>query len=86
MLSHYQTITFLQASTLAYQLKNYPDFFASLSPPKYMVMKSDGTFVIFTDDELKTLKQAGKIKVKQPMAFHGKLTDLTQKPVMMLVE
>ena len=51
-----------------------------------MVMKSDGTFVIFTDDELKTLKQAGKIKVKQPMAFHGKLTDLTQKPVMMLGE
>ena len=51
-----------------------------------MVMKRDGTFVIFTDDELTTLKQAGKIKVEHPMAFHGKIMDLTQKPVMVLVE
>jgi hypothetical protein len=79
-------IQYIKASTLAYQLKNYPDFFASLTPPKYMVMKKDGTFVIFTEEELTPLKQAGKIKIENPMAFGGTIMDVTQKPVMVLVE
>mmetsp|Transcript_14200 Transcript_14200/g.20280 ORF Transcript_14200/g.20280 Transcript_14200/m.20280 type:complete len:190 (-) Transcript_14200:89-658(-) len=68
----------------AYQNKNYPDFFASLSPPRYMVKKSDGTFDLFTDVELTELRKAGKIKVEIPMAMGGKVTDLTQKPVLVL--
>jgi hypothetical protein len=51
-----------------------------------MVMKKDGTFVIFTEEELTPLKQAGKIKIENPMAFGGTIMDVTQKPVMVLVE
>lgn len=67
-------------------MKNYPDFFASLNPPKYLVMKSDGSFDVFTDEELNKLKQAGKIQVVMPKAKGGKVTDVTQKPYMLLKE
>eukprot|EP00979_Chaetoceros_neogracilis_P002887 scaffold478_cov235-Chaetoceros_neogracile.AAC.4 len=71
---------------IAYQQKNYPDFFASLSPPKYMVKKSDGTFNLYDDVELSELKKANRIKMERPTAMGGKVLDLTQKPVMVLVE
>jgi hypothetical protein len=72
---------------LAYQTKNYPDFFAALTPPKYMVMKTDGSsFVVLTGEELEPLKKAGKIKMVQATAFGGKTVDFSQKPVMMMVE
>ena len=68
-------------------MKNYPDFFASLSPPKYLVMNTDGvTFQVFTEQELTQLKQEGKIAVQMPKAMNGKVTDVTQKPIMMFKE
>jgi hypothetical protein len=68
----------------AYQNKNYPDFFASLSTPKYMVKTSDGSFQLFDDAELLQLKKAGRITLERPTAMGGKVTDLTQKPIMVL--
>lgn len=70
----------------AFQMKNYPDYFASLSPPKYMVKKSDGTFNLYDDVELAELKKANRIRLEKPMAMGGKVVDLTQKPYMVLVE
>lgn len=71
---------------MAYQVKNYPEFFAALTPPKYMVMKQDGTFMVLTGEELAPLKKAGKIKLKKATAFGGQTIDYSQKPVMTLVE
>lgn len=68
----------------AYQNKNYPDFFASLSTPKYMVKQSDGTFQLFTDAELLKLKKTGRITLERPTAMGGKVADLTQKPIMVM--
>mmetsp|Transcript_27882 Transcript_27882/g.34418 ORF Transcript_27882/g.34418 Transcript_27882/m.34418 type:complete len:192 (+) Transcript_27882:40-615(+) len=70
----------------AYQMKNYPDFFASLSPPKFMVKKPDGTFALYEADELTELKKAGKIKIEKPMAMGGQVIDVTVKPILVLVE
>lgn len=78
---------FFKDATLAYQMKNYPDFFASLNPPKYMVMKPDRSgFLIFTEEELAPLKKAGKIKIEKATAFGGKTQDMTQKAMLVLVE
>jgi hypothetical protein len=67
-------------------MKNYPDFFASLSPPKYMVKKSDGTFDLYDDVELAKLKKENKIRLEKPTAMGGRVVDVTQKPVLVLVE
>lgn len=67
-------------------MKNYPDFFASLSPPKYLVKKSDGTFDLLDDVQLAELKKANRIKLEKPMAMGGKVQDLTQKPILVLVD
>eukprot|EP00547_Thalassionema_nitzschioides_P001351 CAMPEP_0194199188 /NCGR_PEP_ID=MMETSP0156-20130528/298_1 /TAXON_ID=33649 /ORGANISM="Thalassionema nitzschioides, Strain L26-B" /LENGTH=204 /DNA_ID=CAMNT_0038924045 /DNA_START=29 /DNA_END=643 /DNA_ORIENTATION=+ len=71
---------------MAYQMKNYPDYFASLNPPKYLVKKADGTFNVYDDQELRGLKNAGKIKIEKAMAKGGKYADLTQKSILVLVE
>eukprot|EP00546_Thalassionema_frauenfeldii_P014344 CAMPEP_0178917310 /NCGR_PEP_ID=MMETSP0786-20121207/13174_1 /TAXON_ID=186022 /ORGANISM="Thalassionema frauenfeldii, Strain CCMP 1798" /LENGTH=191 /DNA_ID=CAMNT_0020590843 /DNA_START=57 /DNA_END=632 /DNA_ORIENTATION=- len=71
---------------MAYQMKNYPDYFASLNPPKYLVKQPDGSFSVYDDQELSKLKAAGKIKIEKAMAKGGKYADLTQKPIMVLVE
>jgi hypothetical protein len=73
-----------QEVTRAYQVKNYPDVFATYG--KFMVMKEDGSFIVFTAEELEPLQKAGKIKLVQPTAFKGKTVDYTQKPIRMLVE
>lgn len=70
----------------AYQMKNYPDFFASLNPPKFMVKMTDGTFALYEEDELTALKKAGKIKLEKPKAMGGQVVDVTQKPILVLVE
>ena len=68
-------------------MKNYPDVFASMSPPKFMVMKADRSgFLLFTENELAPLKQAGKIRVEKATAFGGKTMDVTQKPMLIMVE
>ncbi len=51
-----------------------------------MVKKSDGTFNLYDDVELAELKKAGKIKLEKPTAMGGKVVDVTQKPIMVLVE
>lgn len=70
----------------AYQMKNYPDFFASLSPPKFMVKMPDGTFQLYEEEELTNLKKMGKIKLEKPKAMGGQVADITQKPILVLVE
>ena len=68
----------------AYNMKNFPDFMASMNPPKFLVKQPDGTFGVYTEEELAPLKAAGKIKLEQPMAKGGKYRDLTLKPFMVL--
>jgi hypothetical protein len=70
----------------AYQMKNYPEFFASLNPPKYMVKQPDGSIKLYEEEELSNLKKAGKIKLEIPRAMGGRVTDLTQKPILVLIE
>jgi hypothetical protein len=65
-------------------MKNYPDFFGSYG--MFMVMKEDGSFIVLSEDELASLRKAGKIKIVNPTAFKGKSLDYTQKPTRMLVE
>jgi hypothetical protein len=65
-------------------MKNYPDFFATVG--KSMVKKADGTFMVVNDAELTALKSQNKIGLEYPTAMGGKITDLTQKPVMVLRE
>ena len=68
----------------AYFMKNYPDFFDVVG--KTMVKKSDGSFFLVDDLELQKLKDDNKIGVEIPRAMGGRVTDLTQKPVLVLKE
>lgn len=65
-------------------MKNYPDFFGSYG--MFMVMKEDGSFMVLPEDELASLRKAGKIKMVNPTAFKGQTLDYTQKPIRVLVE
>ncbi|VEU42746.1 unnamed protein product [Pseudo-nitzschia multistriata] len=67
----------------AFYAKNYPDWFAAVG--KTMVQKeSDGTFIVVDDAELYKLRQEGKITTKVPSAMGGRVTDVTQKPMLVL--
>jgi hypothetical protein len=68
----------------AFYMKNYPDWFASVG--KTMVKKPDGTFMVVDDAELAELKSQNKIGIEYAKAMGGKVTDLTQKPIMVLKE
>ena len=71
----------------AYNNKNFPEFMASLNPPKYLVKMPDGKFKVYDNSELSELKAAGKIRVERPLAKGGKIGyDLTQKPILVLVD
>lgn len=49
--------------------------------------KPDGTFILLTQDELNVLKKAGKIGIEQPpKVMGGKVTDFSQKPILVLKE
>jgi hypothetical protein len=65
-------------------MKNYPDFFAAVG--KTLVKKPDGTFMMVDDSVLQELKRTNKLTTETPMAMGGRVTDLTQKPVLMLRE
>ncbi|KAL7517319.1 hypothetical protein ACHAWX_002249, partial [Stephanocyclus meneghinianus] len=67
-----------------YYMKNYPDVFA-LSD-KRMVMKQDGTFALFSAEEVKNLTKSGLIKNEYPKTKGGRVADLTQKPVLVLMD
>ena len=71
----------------AYNNKNFPEFMASFNPPKYLVKMPDGKFQVYDNVELSELKAKGKIKVERPLAKGGKIGyDLTQKPILVLVD
>lgn len=67
-------------------MKNFPDVFASMNPPRFLVKKADGTYHAFTEKEIAPLLSSGKIKLVSPRAMGGKIADVTQKPIMVLVE
>ena len=68
----------------AFYMKNYPDFFASTG--KTLVKKPDGSFALFSEQELSQLKRQNKIGLEIPKAKGGKYQDLTQKPILVLKE
>lgn len=65
-------------------MKNYPDFFATVG--KKLVKKPDGSYMMVDDAEMSQLLKDNKIELEFPKAMGGKVTDLTQKPVMVLKE
>lgn len=68
-------------------MKNYPDYFSSQSPPKFLVMKSDSSgFLLMTAEELEPLKQSGKIELVKSTAFKGQTIDYSRKPILKLVK
>jgi len=71
----------------AYNMKNYPDYFSALTPPRFLVKKPDGSFEVYTENELTALKKAGKIAIEQPpKVMGGKVTDFSQKSILVLKE
>jgi hypothetical protein len=65
-------------------MKNYPDFFATLD--KTLVKKADGTFFVVDAKELAVLKRENRLSYDMPKAMGGKVTDVTQKPILVLKE
>ncbi len=65
-------------------MKNYPDVFNVYD--KKMVKKSDGSFALFTAAEVEDLRLAGKLKLEYPTSKGGRIADLTQKPIMVMVD
>lgn len=65
-------------------MKNYPDWFASVG--KVLVKKQDGSFVAIDQAEYEKLKREGRIDVEIPKTMGGKVTDLTQRPILVLRE
>eukprot|EP00536_Pseudo-nitzschia_multiseries_P002699 jgi/Psemu1/301507/fgenesh1_kg.36_\ len=75
----------VESAKNAFYAKNYPDWFAAVG--KTMIQKeSDGTFIVVDDAELAKLRADGKITVKVPSAMGGRVTDVTQKPTLVLKE
>jgi hypothetical protein len=68
----------------AFYMKNYPDWFATVG--KTMVKRPDGSFVVLDDAELAELKAQNRIGVEYATAMGGRVTDLTQKPILVLKE
>ncbi|GKY98792.1 hypothetical protein MPSEU_000835400 [Mayamaea pseudoterrestris] len=68
----------------AYYMKNYPDFFASSG--KKLVRKPDGSFILLDEAEIDRLSRANKLSTEMPRALKGRVTDLTQKPILVLKE
>lgn len=65
-------------------MKNYPDFFAV--DGKTMVKKADGSFMLVEESKMQSLMDQGKISLELPRAMGGKVTDVTQKPILVLKE
>ncbi|CAJ1949815.1 unnamed protein product [Cylindrotheca closterium] len=66
----------------SFYMKNYPDVFAVSG--KTMVKKADGTFLLVSGEELMALKKDNRIGIENVKAMGGKVTDMTQKPVLVL--
>ena len=68
----------------AYYMKNYPDVFAVSD--KRMVKRTDGTYALYSADEVSNLTKAGKTTIEYPTSKGGRIADLTQKPILVLNE
>ena len=66
-------------------MKNYPDVFA-VSDRKMVRRAKDGTYALYTTDEVRGLTNGGKIRIEYPRSKGGRIVDLTQRPVLVLVE
>ena len=73
-----------QEALNAYYMKNYPDVFAVSD--KRMVKKADGSFALYSAEEVNQMVQRGDIKIEYPTSKGGRIADLTQKPVLVLSE
>ena len=51
-----------------------------------MIKKGDGSFALYTQEEVKQLSSEGKITLEYPKTKGGRVNDLTQKPVLVLNE
>jgi len=65
-------------------MKNYPDVFAVSD--KKMVMKMDGSFALYSSEEVIQLTNEGKIKLEYPRSKGGRIADMTQKPALVFTE
>jgi restriction endonuclease Mrr len=74
----------LKEAKNAYYMKNYPDVFAV--DGKTMLKKSDGSFVLVSDEEMTALRRENKIGVETVKTLGGKVVDLTQKRILVLKE
>lgn len=68
----------------AYYMKNYPDVFAVSG--KKMVKKADGSFALYSAEEVAELTNEGRVTIEYPRSKGGRIVDLTQKPVLVLKE
>ena len=68
----------------AYYMKNYPDVFAVSD--KQLIKKMDGSFALYSSEEVQQLSRQGKIQMEYPKSKGGRIVDLTQKPIKVLVE
>lgn len=65
-------------------MKNYPDVFAVSD--KQLIKRMDGTFALYTSEEVQQLSSMGKITIEYPKSKGGRIADLTQKPIKVLSE
>ena len=71
-----------QEARNAYYMKNYPDWFGSVG--KSLIKKPDGTFMVVDDVDLQKLKDQNKLGLEYATTMGGRVTDLTQKPILVL--
>lgn len=65
-------------------MKNYPGVFAVSD--KQLIKKVDGSFALFSSEEVQQLSRQGKIQIEYPKSKGGRIADLTQKPIKVLIE
>ncbi|KAL7573456.1 hypothetical protein ACA910_013771 [Epithemia clementina (nom. ined.)] len=66
----------------AYYMKNYPDWFQSVGQT-LIKKESDGTFLVVSDDELRTLQRSNLLTLEIPRSKKN-VVDYTQKPILVL--
>jgi len=68
----------------AFYMKNYPGVFDV--DGKKMVMNVDGSFALYSSEEVSKMTSEGKIKIEYPMSKGGRIADMTQKPALVMTE
>jgi hypothetical protein len=74
-----------QEALSAYYMENYPDVFA-VSNRKMVRRAKDGSYALCMPEEVRELTNDGKIKMGYLRSKGGRIADLTQRPVLVLVE